>query len=242
MRRRGPAPAPRVEPDRSAPLVAVVDTSGAMEALALVQGDVVVGQLQLRRPRRAGATVARSLKTLLSLADRRSDELAAIAVATGPGAFTALRVGIATVQGLAAGLGVPVVGFDSTEPWACAVPGQTVAVTLDARRNEVYTALWSVPVSGDAVVLRATTLESPESWAAALTAWPNAVAVGDGARLYADRLGVSVATTAPAGPELGPIGRRVAARVETLESVPVRPVYLRDHDAAPTAAGNAPRA
>lgn len=234
MRRRGPAPAPRVEPDRARPLVAVVDTSGAMEALALVQGDVAVAQLQLRRPRRAGATVARSLRLLLQSADRRAEDLAAIAIAVGPGAFTALRVGLSTVQGLAAGLGVPVVGFDSTESWAWTLPGRTVAVTLDARRNEVYTALWTVPVVGDATPVRTTRLESPESWAEALTAWPDAVAVGDGARLYADRLGVSVATASPAGPELAAIGARVAARAEagTLERAVVRPLYLRDHDAA----------
>lgn len=66
-------------------------------------------------------------------------------VAIGPGSFSGIRVGLATVKGMALALGKPVCGISTLEILACAAlePGESGAPVIDARRKQVYTALYT---------------------------------------------------------------------------------------------------
>jgi tRNA threonylcarbamoyladenosine biosynthesis protein TsaB len=88
---------------------------------------------------------------LMPLLDRMLQEsgiereaIGAIAVAAGPGSFTGLRIGLATARGLVQGLAVPAVPVSTLEALAEAVPtpGALICPLLDARRSQVYTALY----------------------------------------------------------------------------------------------------
>jgi tRNA threonylcarbamoyladenosine biosynthesis protein TsaB len=71
-------------------------------------------------------------------------ELSGIAVAIGPGSFTGLRIGLSTIKGLSYGSVIPVIGVSTLHAWASrvsAVKGLICAL-LDARKNEVYGALF----------------------------------------------------------------------------------------------------
>jgi tRNA threonylcarbamoyladenosine biosynthesis protein TsaB len=80
----------------------------------------------------------------------RSSEIELIAVSVGPGSFTGLRVGLATAQGLALGLGAPLAGVGTLEALAAAAiadggpigADDVLCACLDARRGEVYAALY----------------------------------------------------------------------------------------------------
>ena len=80
----------------------------------------------------------------------RSSEIELIAVSVGPGSFTGLRVGLATAQGLALGLGAPLAGVDTLAALAAAAiadggpigADDLLCACLDARRGEVYAALY----------------------------------------------------------------------------------------------------
>ena len=246
-----PRPLARVAPDPAAPLVLAIDSSGPVEAVALARGDLVLASTARRRPRGRGTALAARIQQVLGDAGCAAEQLSAVACVTGPGSFTGLRVAIATAQGLARGLDLPTVPIDATFAWALGHPGERpIAVTLDARRSEVYGALWSVPVGGEPEALIPLALRSPESWFAALAEHPRALLVGDGARLYSGLASqllpdhAALRAQSP-GPSLGAVAAHVA---RSIEPAPLIPVYLRDHDAAkrpaqvPDPSGGTPRA
>ena len=240
MARGRPAPQPRVEADPADPLVLGIDTSCASDSIALARSGLVLASQQVRRPRRKGAALAVAIGRLLEASGCAADELGAIAVVTGPGAFTGLRVGVATAQGMAAGLGIPTYACSATAAWAAGAPacGLPVAVTLDARRRQIYSALYRV---GPATVeeLRPVRLEDPRAWFEALVELDGVLLAGDGGRLYAELareiLGgrVQVPATALMAPDVGWVALEGARRLAANEpGERLDPVYLRDHDAA----------
>lgn len=128
----------------SAPLVLAVDTSGPYISLALVQGEHLLGEsLQ--------ASSASYLKVLLPridrlLADSGTDlsHVDLLAVCHGPGYLTGLRIGLATVKGLALALNRPVAAVSSLDIVAAGVPTDSLplAVVLDAKKREIFAAFY----------------------------------------------------------------------------------------------------
>ncbi len=246
-----PAPAARVRADREAPLVLALDTSGPVEALALVQGELILAQQHLRKERSGGTALAASVQRALQSVGREPADLSAIAVAVGPGSFTGLRVGIAVARGLGDALNIPTLSYSSTLGWAHAVQDRSlpIAVTLDARRGELYTALFEVAEGGSVQICSETCLLSPDDWAISLAELvpSGALLVGDGALLYRslfeDKLssGFRFAAPTPVGPAMSWIAADVVARLSRGEvaSERLEPIYLREHDGAKARAGAA---
>jgi len=214
--------------------VLAVDTSCAVETLALVQGDLAVAQQHTRRPKHRGASLAATVEALLAAAGRTVADLSAALVVVGPGAFTGLRVGIATLQGLCAARRVPLFAASALDGWAWAATTDVVGVTLDARRGELYTGLFRRSATG-LEELRGLDLQTPEAWAATLAAADLDVElVGDGARLHAARWTSPRLRLAPAhvlGPNLLPLAAAVDPEAEPTR---VEPVYMRRHDGTRT--------
>ena len=161
-----------------------------------------------------------------------------LAVAVGPGSFTGLRVGIATIQGLALArdlLVTPVSTFDALA-WHARGEGDAIAAWVDAHRGEVFATL--LAPDGRTVLAPATALAP----AATLDAWRDALApfarvrfLGDGAVRYRDvireRLGAQAAIDAAAPMLAAAIGWIAAggARARRPPARP-RPLYVRRPD------------
>ncbi len=216
----------------------------------MVRGELPLAQQHYRKPRAQGTALADSIQKMLRSVALEAGDLACIAVAVGPGSFTGLRVGIAAARGLADGLGIPTFAYPSTLGWACAVRGhpEPVAVTLDARRGELYTALYDTSQPGRPQPMGDVRLESPESWADGLreSAPGGALLVGDGAILYSSLLRSELdesfrfAQPVPAGPDLSWVALDSARRLLEvgLQSEPLEPLYLRDHDGSQSRAAS----
>jgi tRNA threonylcarbamoyladenosine biosynthesis protein TsaB len=168
------------------------------------------------------------------------------AVASGPGSFTGLRIGIATMQGLALVTGRPIAGVSALEALAQIAsqhvePGSLIAAWIDARRGEVFSALYRTTSAPVFTQDRVVEIESPAVAVPALTlrSWSQydlrtAVFAGDGAARYASAIGAGDAGPRIAPPALlaGAIAHMAAASTGLAGSPSaIHPLYVRRPDA-----------
>ena len=162
-------------------------------------------------------------------------EVGAVAVDIGPGMFTGVRVGVATAKAMAQALRVPMVGLESLDLLAFPVrfTDRVIAAVLDARRDEVYAALYRA-VPGGVQRFTAPSVCSPDELAGQLMALgENVLAVGDGAVRYCDmlrRLGdveVDTSHPFPTAASLVSLAHAQAVREEFVQPWELNPVYLR---------------
>lgn len=125
-----------------AELIVTVDTSTPAGSVALSHGEDLLGEVFLHLRGMHTDRILHSLNWLLAAAGIKAADVDAFGVVLGPGSFTGLRVGVATVKGLAYAAGAPVVGMSSLETLAmqCPFAAYPVCTVLDARKSEVYTA------------------------------------------------------------------------------------------------------
>ncbi len=124
--------------------ILTIDTSTTACSAALTDGEKIACELALDTDRTLSKQLLNQIDFLLRNAGMSVDDLDGIGVALGPGSFTGLRVGIATVKGLAIATEKPVVGFSSLAMLAMNIPWSAYQVCpmLDARKNEIYTGLY----------------------------------------------------------------------------------------------------
>jgi tRNA threonylcarbamoyladenosine biosynthesis protein TsaB len=112
-------------------VILAFDTATDVATSALVADGEVLGERVSR-----AATLLEDVDALLRQGGVATRELDALAVGTGPGSFTGVRIGLATARGLALALDVPAAGVSTLDALAAGAPG-AVAV-IDARRGEVF--------------------------------------------------------------------------------------------------------
>ncbi len=124
--------------------ILAIDCATESIGMAFMNEGEVCAEVYLRRERHHTEILLSSLERLLSLADAALNDVDLLACTIGPGSFTGLRIGVSTVKGLALAMGKPVVGVSTLEALAMnALPyGKIICPMLDARRNEVFTALF----------------------------------------------------------------------------------------------------
>jgi tRNA threonylcarbamoyladenosine biosynthesis protein TsaB len=119
------------------------DSSGGGCAAAVLSGDRVLAEESATMLRGQAEHLVPMIARAMTAAGLGFGELNLIAVTLGPGAFTGVRIGIATAQGLALATGVPALGLGSFEAVAAAVPaavlaGRALMVAIESRRDELY--------------------------------------------------------------------------------------------------------
>jgi tRNA threonylcarbamoyladenosine biosynthesis protein TsaB len=121
-----------------------VHTTDAAGSIAVARGSQVTS-VEFEAAGQHAPVVLATIVELLERAGVAPRDLDGVAVTTGPGSFTGIRVGLATVQGLAAACGWRVHACDSLRARAavwCGRVEEPLAVVLDARRGEVYAGLY----------------------------------------------------------------------------------------------------
>jgi tRNA threonylcarbamoyladenosine biosynthesis protein TsaB len=125
-------------------LVLAVDTSSASGSLAVLRDEQLLGVLCTTGEENYSSRMFRQLEILLSELRLELPAFDLYAVAAGPGSFTGLRVGLAAVKGWAEVHSKPIAAVSALEAVAIqsSAPGRWVAPVLDARRGQIFGALY----------------------------------------------------------------------------------------------------
>lgn len=131
--------------------ILALDSSGLVASIAVVEDEVLLAEYTMNYKKTHSQTLMPMLNEVKNMIDLDLDSLDAIAVAAGPGSFTGLRIGSATVKGLGLALEKPVVEVPTLEGLAYNLCGTThmVCPLMDARRNQVYTGIYGFVPEGN---------------------------------------------------------------------------------------------
>jgi len=214
-------------------LILSLDTTTRAGSCALLGDGGVIREHIGDDARDQAERLPRDLAVLLEREAVSLQAIDAFAVATGPGSFTSLRVGIATMQGLAMATGKALLGVSAFDALASLATAGRVATWIDAWRGEVFAALYE---EGAAV---GTSIVAPPDALLDSLAEKATVFTGDGAALYESRIrerrGEQARFTSPVAPPLAGAVAVLAARAFHAGERPlphaVRPIYVRRSDA-----------
>lgn len=124
-------------------VLAIHSTTPSLGA-AVVRNGRTACERSLPPGRKHVENIAGLIEDVTICAQCRLNEVDAFAVTTGPGSFSGIRVGLATIKGVALALRRPVIGISCLEvlAWESLADGESGVPIIDARRGEVYTALY----------------------------------------------------------------------------------------------------
>jgi tRNA threonylcarbamoyladenosine biosynthesis protein TsaB len=120
--------------------ILAIETSGPTFSIALAENGALVADIFWHAGFTHSERLLPTLQWLLERAGWKIEDLQKIAVSTGPGSFTGIRVGLTGARTLAQGLDIPVIGVDTLDLIAAGIPacGCRVVTAIDALRGEVY--------------------------------------------------------------------------------------------------------
>ncbi|MDK2821665.1 MAG: tRNA threonylcarbamoyladenosine biosynthesis protein TsaB [Clostridia bacterium] len=125
-------------------LVLGVDSATQVAGVAIIEDDKLIAEFFFNTVKNHSERLLPMIASILMETGLEVSDLDGLAVAIGPGSFTGLRIGLATVKGLAHGAQIPVVGIPTLDGLAWNTYGISglICPVLNARRQEVYTALY----------------------------------------------------------------------------------------------------
>jgi tRNA threonylcarbamoyladenosine biosynthesis protein TsaB len=217
-------------------LILAIDT--ALDACAAAVLDTDAGRLIARESQSMKRGHAEALMPLIARVMDSSDvgfaALDRIAVTTGPGSFTGLRVGLSAARGIALAAGKPVVGLTTLTAYAAAAVSETgqhpIISAIDARHDHVY---FQVVAGNGSSLIRPRVAPVEEALEAARFGAP--ILVGNAAAILAARWPADAPEPVQVDPQPAPDIAWVAwlgAAVDP-DTAPARPYYLRAPDAKP---------
>jgi tRNA threonylcarbamoyl adenosine modification protein YeaZ len=166
-----------------------LDTSSSDASIAVLQDGDVLLEYNFTSRDNLSAVLVPSLEFVLKSLDMRIAQVDGFGIGIGPGLFTGIRIGMATLKGLAFAEKKPLVGVTSLMALACklADAGGDVVSLIDAKKGEVYLGGYRF-AGGEAVVIIPPCLLKIDDLGPALAGFPDRIFTGSGAVKHADYL------------------------------------------------------
>lgn len=127
-----------------------LDSSGLVASVAVMEDDTMVAEYTMNYKKTHSQTLVPMLDQMSKMIELDLSTIDAIAIASGPGSFTGLRIGSATAKGLGLALNKPIIPVPTVDALAYNLYGNTgvICPIMDARRNQVYTGIYQFVSDG----------------------------------------------------------------------------------------------
>ena len=124
--------------------ILALESAALTASAAVCEDEHLLGETLLNNGHTHSETLLPMAEALLGSLGLTAADIDLFAVSAGPGSFTGVRIGVATAKGLAFGSGKPCIGVSTLEALACnlPLPGGLICPAMNARRGQVYTALF----------------------------------------------------------------------------------------------------
>lgn len=173
--------------NEGAPLVLSIETATLEGSLALSQGERLIAAFRGEKGASHSEHLIPQIDSMLRAAGNSLADVGLFAAAQGPGSFTGLRIGLATVKALAATLKRPCLGIQTLEAVACSARLSTkILAVLPAGRGELFSQLFSVSAQGVPEPLSEPSHLPPASLLKEVKNLEPLVWAGDGALVYSN--------------------------------------------------------
>ena len=125
-------------------IILAVDSSSKVATVALMKDSKLLGEITLNDKKEHSVILMTIIQNILTNNNLSVDDIDGYVVSKGPGSFTGLRIGMATIKGLSFGSGKPYVSVSSLDALALSVSNfdGIICPIMDALRNSVYTSLY----------------------------------------------------------------------------------------------------
>ena len=210
--------------------ILLIDTATARLSVALAEDGAVVASRICEEARQQASLTAPLVQEVLQSQGIRVADCDAVCVSSGPGSYTGLRVGVSTAKGLAFGAGLPLIAIGTLDILAHAVSAgpSFVIPMIDARRMEVYTAVYNA--DGQRITPVEARIVGPDSFADELSAGP-VLFIGDGAlkcREVIDHPNARFQEAWPDAAAMAPLAQKAWDEKRFEDIAYFEPFYLKD--------------
>jgi len=220
-------------------LLLTMATATRTTSIAITRGETLLAEVSIDPPGTQSEIILATVDRILDDLGLSVDGMDFFAVVHGPGAFTGLRVGVATIKGFALATGKPVVGVSSLQTLATQVPDYpgNVYALIDARKHEVYAGFFQWR-GGLPMLVGSERVVDPELLLDEIDG--DALFVGDGAAAYRTLIVRKLGERARFAPWPANTVRASSAALLALDKIrtsggvspeKLNPVYIRPSDA-----------
>ncbi len=223
------------------PLILAIETATSFGSVALMAGETCLAESTLNSTTTHSRRITSQLESIMTENGVGFNELDCIGVSQGPGSFTGLRIGFSTAKGLALAANIPLVAVPTLDALAMQIwsrPGSMVCTVLDARKKEVYAALYKCDESGSPVLQGDYLAIKPQDIIPMID--EPTVFVGDGTEVYGElfrnELGEKYIPAPPSvfmprASAVGTLASRKFLAQEMNETATMVPLYVRPSEA-----------
>lgn len=213
--------------------ILAVDTSSNICSVALLENDNLIAEKNLNNGRTHSENLMPLIEILLKENNFSLDKIDLIAVSSGPGSFTGIRIGISSIKAIAEVFDIPIAEVTSLETLAANDETNNIKIALiDARNNQVYSGIFNEKID----LIEDYIADDIHNIINKLSLYKNACIIGDGAVLYKEFLLKNanfkfIDNNSQSAKNVGKIGYKKYLENNLKNADTVMPIYLKKSQA-----------